>query len=560
LWRAALRTQYTAGVRVVFVALGQEQLGISMLSAALRNAGHETALAFNPALFHDRYYFDVPVLRDVFERTRRVVDEAVALRPDLLAFSVLTPTYQWCLDVARQVKSRTGCPTVFGGVHPSAVPEVCLENDAVDFVCVGEGEHAIVELCAAQGRGRHRPAKPIPNIWWKDERGEIVRGPNAAFLQDLDALPFADKELWEDALDVGAYYLTMSSRGCPYRCTFCFNNFFARLPGKGGGKYVRQRSVEHQMRELRQAHARYRLRYVDFTDDIFTVDKEWVRELTRAYGAEIGVPFQCLVHPRFIDRDIARWLKDAGCQHVQMGVQSVDEEYKRKTLLRMEKDDHLRGALEALRDAGLQAKLDHILGLPGEPRSAQEEARKLYVEFPPRRIQTFWLTYVPGIDLTKQALADGVLTQADVDDIDRGKTRVFRHPHLTARGVSDDADFYQRYDIVFRVMPFLPRALRERLRAEHVPSMSEAAASAVGFVFDLANAVRRLDSETVIFAKHYARQALRQLPELLFGRFLPTAKGSVRAPFADGVPLPGQEMPDAVANRPRPRPVEPRVV
>jgi radical SAM superfamily enzyme YgiQ (UPF0313 family) len=516
-------------MRVVFVGLGQEQLGISMLSAVLRRAGHETALAFNPALFHDYYYFDVPVLRDVFDRTTRVVEEAVALKPDLLAFSVLTPTYQWCLDVARQVKARTGCPVIFGGVHPSAVPEICLENDAVDYVCVGEGEAAIVSLCEVLDPGGvHRPAQPIANLWWKDARGELVKGPNAPFVQDLDALPFFDKELWQDAIDVGAYYLTMSSRGCPYRCTFCFNNFFARLPGKGGGKYVRQRSVEHQIAELREMHARYRLRYLEFTDDIFTVDKDWVREFTAAYRRELGVPFQCLVHPRYIDSDVARWLKEAGCVHVQMGVQSVDEQYKKKTLLRMESDGHLRKALAALKDVGLGVKLDHILGLPGEPATAQEAARELYAEYGPRRVQTFWLTYMPGIDLTKQALQDGVLSQADVDAINRGNTRIFRHPHLDGRD-GGEADFYRRYDVLFRALPFLPQPLRERLKAEHLPRMSDRAASAVGFAFDLANALRRRDRETLLFARHYARQSLRQLPEMLLGPLLPVRAPAVRA-------------------------------
>ena len=176
-------------MRVVFVALVQDQLGISMLSAVLRRAGHETALAFNPALFHDRYYFDVPGLRDVFDRTERVVREAVLLKPDLLAFSVLTPTYQWCLDVARRVKAEVGCPVIFGGVHPSAVPEVCLENDEVDYVCVGEGEHSNVELCEHLERERGRPTAPIPNLWWKVERGRNGRGPNQEFDQDSYALP-----------------------------------------------------------------------------------------------------------------------------------------------------------------------------------------------------------------------------------------------------------------------------------------------------------------------------------------------------------------------------------
>jgi anaerobic magnesium-protoporphyrin IX monomethyl ester cyclase len=557
-------------MRVVFVALGQEQLGISSLSAVLRRAGHETALVFNPALFHDRYYFDVPGLSDVFDRSARVVAEAVALEPDLLAFSVLTPTYQWCLDIARRVKAQAGCPVIFGGVHPSAVPEVCLENDEVDFVCVGEGEHAILELCekidsrrgmVARG-GAVRPSEPIPNLWWKDSRGEIVRGPNAAFIHDLDALPFWDKELWEDALDVGAYYLTMSSRGCPYRCTFCFNNFFAKLPGKGGGKYVRQRSVEHQMDELRRMHARYKLRYIEFTDDIFTVDKEWVRAFTSAYKREIGVPFQCLVHPRFIDRDIARWLKAAGCQHVQMGVQSVDEEYKRKTLLRMEKDDHLRRSLEALTAEGLDVKVDHILGLPGEPRKAQEEARKLYVEFAPRRIQTFWLTYVPAIELTRKAFEDGILTQKDIDDINRGKTRIFRHPHLETRGQAatgaqpgeeSDADFYRRYDLLLRALPFLPAPFRERLRAEHLPRLGDWGTSAAGFAFDLANALRRFDKETLILAKHYGRTALRQLPEIVLGSWLRVRAPAVRPAVPRDTPLPPQDLPDAVAGRPKRR-------
>ncbi|MFO0547334.1 MAG: radical SAM protein [Polyangiaceae bacterium] len=540
-------------MRVVFVALGQEQLGISMLSAVVRRAGHETALAFNPALFHDRYYFDVPVLRDVFDRTERVIEEAVLLEPDLLAFSVLTPTYQYCLEVAARVKARTGCAVLFGGVHPSAVPEVCLENDAVDYVCVGEGEHAIVELLEALGRGDvHRPSSPIPNLAWKDEKGRIVRGENAAFIQDLDALPFWDKELWEDELDVGAHYLTMSSRGCPYRCTFCFNNFFAKLPGKGGGKYVRQRSVENQLEELRRMHARYDLRYIEFADDIFTVDKEWVREFTRAYARELAVPFQCLVHPRFIDRDVARWLRDAGCQHVQMGVQSADEEYKRKTLLRIEKDNHLRDALAALADAGLPAKLDHILGLPGEPRSAQEEARKLYAEFPARRIQTFWLTYVPAIDLTRQAVADGVVSQAELHDIERGKTRVFRHPHLDARG-REDADFYQRYDLLFRLFPLLPKTARDRLRAEHLPAMGERTASAAAFALDLINAARQVDRETLQFAKHYGRTALKQLPELLRPTTRPTRAPRVRPPISGATPLPPPLSPDPEANRPKPR-------
>src|SRR5438128_104846 len=182
-------------MKIVFVALGQEQLGISILSAVLRRAGHETRLVFDPALFHDRYYFEVPILRDIFNRDHDTVKRIVAEAPDLLAFSVLTLTYDWAIDIARRVKELTGVPVIFGGVHPSGVPEVCLENDCVDYVCVGEGEEAIVRLCDALAGGSSRPATPIPNLWWRDG-DRIVRGPASSFDQNLDALPFWDKELW----------------------------------------------------------------------------------------------------------------------------------------------------------------------------------------------------------------------------------------------------------------------------------------------------------------------------------------------------------------------------
>ena len=102
----------------------------------------------------------------------------------------------------------------------------------------------------------------------------------------------------------------------------------------------------------------------------------------------------------------------------------------------------MSSSLEALRDADLDAKLDHILGLPGEPLSAQEKARDLYTEFQPRRIQTFWLTHLPGVELTRSAVERGELSQADYDDINRGKSGRF---HTRSSAHAADADLYRRY-------------------------------------------------------------------------------------------------------------------
>jgi radical SAM superfamily enzyme YgiQ (UPF0313 family) len=498
-------------MRVTFASLGQEQLSISLLSAVLQREGHETALAYNPALFDDRYFLDLPALAAIYDRTDQLIDEIVAGRPDLLAFSVLTPVYQWCLHVAQAVKARIDVPVILGGVHPSAVPEICLENDCVDYVCVGEGETALVALCEALEGGAHRPKAPIPNLWWRDG-DRLVQGPAAAFEADLDSLPHWDKDLWHPHIRIADNWLTMTSRGCPYRCTFCFNNFFAKIPGKGGGRYLRQRSVEHVMEELTEAKARWGIRRVDFEDDIFTTDKAWLRTFLGEYKREIDVPFQCLVHPRYIDDDMARWLKDAGCQHVQMGVQSADEEFKRKQLLRMEKDAHLQRSLACLAAAGLDTKLDHILGLPGEPLSAQERAREIYAAYPPRRIQTFWLTHLPGIELTKAAVASGDLSAEDYERVNRGETGRF---HTRGSKSAQDAMTYRRYEVLFRLLPVLPRPLQRRLRLHHIPKMSASVAQLVGVVLELVNTLVNRDAEAFNYARHYRHQLRRQTPAVL---------------------------------------------
>lgn len=498
-------------MKVTFVALGQEQLAISLLSSVLKREGHTTSLVFDPALFDDRTYLDVPTLARIFDRTARVVDEVVAEQPDLVAFSVLTPMYQWALTVASAVKERLDVPVIFGGVHPSAVPEVCLENDCVDYVCRGEGEIPLLRLCEVLPPAGERPAEPIPNMWWVD-RGRLVSGPNASFIQDLDELPFWDKALWEGHIRIRDNYMTMASRGCPYRCTFCFNNFYAKLPGKGGGKYLRRRSVDNVMEELVLAKGRWDMKRIDFQDDIFTTSKEWLKAFLGEYRREIDRPFHCLVHPRYVDDDMARWLKDAGCEWVQMGVQSADEEYKRYELLRMEKDTHMRASLQSLESARLDVKVDHILGLPGEPLSAQEEARQLYVAHTPKRIQVFWLKYLPGVELTRAAVERGELSQEDLDLINRGQSG---HFHAPSTEDTEEAALYRKYEFMFRTLPLVPAKLRSRVRVERLPKMSVRTTSTLTMLGEGVKVLVDRDIQAFDYGRHYLHHFRRRLPEVV---------------------------------------------
>lgn len=443
-------------MHITFVALGSEQLAISLLAPLLERAGHKVSLAYNPSYFLDRYNLNLPSLGRVFDQTHDVKESIRENQPDVLAFSPLTSTVQWCLEIARWARGvNPNIKTVFGGPHASAVPEVLLNEEGVDYVCVGEGEEAFLKLLdhlAGKWEG------PLPNIYFKDKQRRVIRGPLPGFIQDLDSLPFFDKKLWADHIRVGDLYLTMAARGCPFRCTFCFNNFFAEIPEGKKGRYLRLRSPEHMIAELKLAKNLYSLKVVAFEDDIFTTDKVWLKKFLELYRREFNLPFQCLTHPQFMDLETARMLKESGCQWIQMGVQTVLEEQNKK-MKRRESLNQVERSLDAMISAGLSPKIDHMFGLPGEPLSAQSKALEVYSKYTPGRIQTFWTSFLPGTELTSQGLKEGILSREDFDLLNRGLKVDFHAEGLIIKD-EDKLQIYKRYDFLFKLLPLIPKEMR----------------------------------------------------------------------------------------------------
>ncbi len=489
-------------MRITIVALGSEQLGLSLLSAIAKRDGHEVSLAYSASLFHDRWNLEIPWLAKYFDDREEVLKTIREERPEVLVFSCITATYQWMLGIAAEAKAiDPSIKTIFGGVHVSAVPEIVIENRQVDYLVVGEGEIAFPAILNVVQTGKHDG--PIDNTWFRDTDGSIVKGIQKGFNQDLDSLPAFDKTLWENHLIIGDRYFTMASRGCPYRCTFCFNNFFAELPDdkKTKGKYVRLRSVEHVMAELRDARARYKnLKYIDFQDDVFTTSKEWLQEFLPRYKAEIGLPFQCLTHPKYMDDEIARWMSDAGCLWVQLGVQSMDEEFKSK-IKRFERSDHIKSALGFMNKHGIKVKVDHMFGLPGEPVSAQEKALDLYREYVPARIQTFWTCFLPGTELMKEGLADGIINEADAKRLNEGLDFYFyRNPENIKNREMMRA--YKAYEFIFKIIPLLPKAVRMRIGLKHVLWIPDFAKSGIAFVGDIIIGFLNKNPDFSAYARH----------------------------------------------------------
>jgi radical SAM superfamily enzyme YgiQ (UPF0313 family) len=442
-------------MNIAFFNIAHEHLAISILSALAKKEGHCVKLFHSPTLFKDGMTRGFPRLAGLFNNDKQLFRQIKDFDPDLIAFSVVTFHYQIALYYAEICK--TLCPKakiVFGGIHVSCVPEITIANDFIDYVVIGEGETAFTEIIKHIENGC--PAEPIVNTWYKSKDGGMIKGRQTGFIQDLDTLPQYDKDIWAEIFPLKTYYLTMTSRGCPYNCSYCFNHFFRNLPEEKSN-YVRRRSVKHVMEELNYAKKRYKIRTIEFWDDIFIFDKAWLREFLDAYKKEIALPFKCYIHVNLFDEETAILLKEAGCKWVDFGIQHINEEYRKKYLKRNETNANISDTLQLLKKHKIVSFADYIVGLPGDTVEHNEEARLFFLENMPDIIEPYWMSFHPKTEIIEEGIKHGMVDDETLDLINHG------HKHSYFESSLGSEDFHSEYYFIFKVLPALPSYLRKRL-------------------------------------------------------------------------------------------------
>jgi anaerobic magnesium-protoporphyrin IX monomethyl ester cyclase len=287
----------------------------------------------------------------------------VSLRPDMIGISATTSGFLDGYRLAALVKEkRSGVTVVFGGVHISALGGPLLEQyGAIDYLCLGEGEATLAEL--ADGGD----PKEIDGLAWRDGGSARVNRPRV-MIQDLDSLPFPaygklagfprgyNLPLFSYVRAPGATMIT--SRGCPYQCSYCDRSVFKR-----GFRYNSAGYIYEHMKHLRTD---FGVRHVNIYDDLFTMNRERIEELCGLLLSKpLGMNFNCAVRVGHADNGLLGLLKKAGCLMVSLGIESADPEMLKR---------HKAGVkLEAVRDTvariqrqGLRAKGLFMMGLPGE--------------------------------------------------------------------------------------------------------------------------------------------------------------------------------------------------
>jgi radical SAM superfamily enzyme YgiQ (UPF0313 family) len=304
-------------VKILFVLKDVEYIdpmGIMLLSALAKEQGHTTAMAV----------LSKGKLAETVKRES----------PDVVAFSAKTGEHKYYIAANDLIKSLLPeVITVIGGPHATFFPDIIKEHP-FDALCIGEGDDAWPELLSAIEKGQ--PFDSIPNIVTKKNFSSESTKNIRPRRRSLDDLPFLDRELVYSSTRLIRFPMRsfMVSRGCPYKCTYCFNHQYNALY-KGKGPVVSRMSVERVIAELKELKSKYETQFIKFYDDIFLYkDDEWLDEFAERFPREIGVPFHCLMRANLLTEPILIKLKRAGLASISMSIESGNERVRNDILKR----------------------------------------------------------------------------------------------------------------------------------------------------------------------------------------------------------------------------------
>lgn len=325
--------------------------------------------------------------------------------PDVFGIYFNTPNYNnalECCKIAKKLKKIV----VGGGPHATVAPDDLIATGYVDYVITGEGEISFLEL--------------LENLRMDRQTERVIQGKP---VENLDELPFPDRDLYSiekivhpvgnfPFLDNGLIILT--SRGCPFNCAFC-----QPLERKMFGRKVRRRSVENVIEELRYIVRKYKVKYVSFQDDIFTIRKKWVLELCRRIREEkLDIQWSAQSRVDTLDEELAMAMGDAGCVCLFFGFESGSQRilnFLRKGI----KPRQSHKAAKLCKKYGIIILADYMIGIPTETEQDLKQTLALIKEIKPELSSPTYFTPIPGCDLYEYCKKNNLLKIKTYEDFTR---------------------------------------------------------------------------------------------------------------------------------------------
>lgn len=337
---------------------------------------------------------------------------------------------------------------VFGGVHTTFVTREVMSNGFVDIAVIGEGEVVFEEILAGKPKGR------IAGICYKKGNRVMCNKPRER-IADLDMLPMPAYDLlpvlkYRPAK--GSYkrlpaMSMMTSRGCPGKCTFCNKTLGSRLTF---------RSPEKTFEEIRFLKTRYGIKQIMFYDDTFTIHKGNVLRLCDLLTKNrAGISWTCFARVDFVNPNMLRRMKQAGCHQIMYGVENIDETVLKNIKKRVSKEMVVK-AVKWTKEAGIECRLAFMVGNPGDTPEIIEKNIKFVNRLNPHTLIVNITTPFPGTEMFESAKRNGLILTYNWDDYDLSKP-VMRLENMTPWEIQA---LYKR---MFSSFYFRPRYVASRL-------------------------------------------------------------------------------------------------
>jgi len=417
---------------------GSFHLGLGYLSSVLKEKGHDCSLI---------HIKNESELKNIGERAKKY-------NPDLIAYTAFTHQFHLIRKASKEIKKILKKPSICGGVHATVDPEEVIKEPGIDIVCIGEGEGPILEL--VEKIKNKKSINKIRSLWIKSGK-KIIKNPVAPLNQDLDSIPFPDRELFEfeklSDFKLGVLNV-IATRGCPFQCTYCINHQLQKIYA-GKGKYVRFRNVDEVIKEVKEVYKKYpSLKYVELLDDTFCIDKNWVKEFTNKYEKEINLPFRANTHLSLLDEDKIKWLKRAGCERVAVGIESGNPKIRSKILNRHMGNKEIIEKIKMCKKVGLEVTTYNMVGLPFETIKNVLETVKLNADSGSTEMHVSIFQPYPNTELYNICKKNNLIKNKDVKTFFSGT--VVRQKSISETEVNFTYKYFGIFARLYSLFRFYP--------------------------------------------------------------------------------------------------------
>ncbi|MFQ5963024.1 MAG: B12-binding domain-containing radical SAM protein [Candidatus Scalinduaceae bacterium] len=331
--------------------------------------------------------------------TRRLENELDVYEPDVVAIGSVSQNFNHALRYAQECKKR-GLAVIVGGPHISALPQ-CLSED-MDVGCIGEGEHTFLELmqlfldrCEFRADGLNK----INGIVYRDG-DRLVRTSTRRLIDKLDQIPHPNRSL----VGYQRHGYMFTSRGCPYRCTFCASSRFWNRVRFASANYVVDEILELVSNGCKM---------ISFYDDLFVTNKERVKkiaDLLADRGLLGKVKFTCSCRVNVVTKELVELLKRLNVVSVGMGLESGSDRILACLKGNVTVEDNER-AVNLFKEAGIQVNASFVIGSPDETEDEIIDTYKFIKRSRLDFVDTYVLTPFPGTPVWDFAVERGLVSE-----------------------------------------------------------------------------------------------------------------------------------------------------